>query len=409
VIVAEPGHVPWMTHAAAALARTEMLSAYISPLGNTVSEAKRLTGPLPGPLASRVLGELQRRRTPSSIPASAVKRVATVPELACVAARRVRPAGSVARALADRRDRAFDRGVSRRLGPEHDAAYVAFGSALEVIRKARRIGVSTALQHTVHHHRFAESILQDELARQPDWAPTMQFHRPSPRRKALIEAEVEAADRIMVLSSFSKDTFVDAGVEEDKIVVTPPGVDLDRYSPTPRADQSVFRVLFVGVLSQRKGLSYLLEGFRRAGLPTSELLLVGEPWGGAAPWADQAGVRVVRWLRNRDLPGVYRSADVFVLPSLVEGFGRVILEAMASGLPVIATPHSGAGDAVRDGVDGHLVPIRDPEAIAERLAGLHGDDAARARMGARARERAEQFTWERYGARLVEVLGEGCG
>jgi len=408
VIVAEPGHVPWIVHAASAFARAGMLSEYITPLVTTRGEEERLTGPLPDRLAARVRAELERRQAPPSIPASSVTRVATARELACVAVRRVRPASRAARALGDRRDRAFDRGVSRRLDATHLGAHLVYGAALHSLRKAEEVGAITALEHPVHHHRFAEAVLQEELMLQPAWAPTMQFHRPSTRRKALIETELEIADRITVFSSFSKSTLVDAGVEEEKIVVSPPGVDLARFSPGKRQDEC-FRVLFVGVLSQRKGLSYLLEGFRRAGVPVSELLLVGAPWGNAAPWVNQKGVRIVRWLRNRDLPALYRSADVFVLPSLVEGFARVILEAMACGLPVIVTPNTGAEDVVRDGVEGHIVPIRDPEAIADRLVHLHRDDCARTRMGDRARERAEQFPWERYGMRLVEILGDGRG
>lgn len=100
-----------------------------------------------------------------------------------------------------------------------------------------------------------------------------------------------------------------------------------------------------------------------------------------------------------------RRSDVFVFPSLFEGFGLVILEAMAQGLPVITTPHTAGPDLIADGVDGFIVPIRDAPAIAARLDSLHRDRDRLAAMGAAARAKAFSFTWTAYEdglARLVQ-------
>ena len=98
----------------------------------------------------------------------------------------------------------------------------------------------------------------------------------------------------------------------------------------------------------------------------------------------------------------FRRADVFVLPTLCDSFALVHLEAMACGVPVITTPN--CGSVVRDGVDGFIVPIRDAAAIADKVELLLTDRALRARMGRSARERAEEFTWARYGERLLGAL-----
>jgi glycosyltransferase involved in cell wall biosynthesis len=105
-----------------------------------------------------------------------------------------------------------------------------------------------------------------------------------------------------------------------------------------------------------------------------------------------------------DLPKIYRSADVFVFPSLLEGMPLVVLEAMASGLPVITTPN-GPGDLVRDGVDGFVVPIRDVDAIVEKLEYLRAHPEERLRMGQNARERAKMFTWEHYRTKVADFIG----
>jgi glycosyltransferase involved in cell wall biosynthesis len=99
----------------------------------------------------------------------------------------------------------------------------------------------------------------------------------------------------------------------------------------------------------------------------------------------------------------FRRADVFVLPTLADSFGLVHFQAMACGVPVITTPH--CGSVVRDGIDGFLVPIRDAEALADRMQQLLEDRYLRRRMGMAARERAGEFTWARYGERLLAALG----
>jgi glycosyltransferase involved in cell wall biosynthesis len=127
-----------------------------------------------------------------------------------------------------------------------------------------------------------------------------------------------------------------------------------------------------------------------------ELTLVGATFGSAAGLARYMGAfHHVPWLRHDQMPSAFRAADVFVFPSLLEGSASVVLEAMASGLPVVVTPNAGA-DAVREGIDGFVVPIRSPEAIAERLDRIGADDALRERMGRAARERAHEFTWAEF-------------
>ena len=98
----------------------------------------------------------------------------------------------------------------------------------------------------------------------------------------------------------------------------------------------------------------------------------------------------------------YQWADVFVFPSLCEGSATVTYEALAAGLPVITTPN--AGSVVRDGVDGFIVPIRDAEAIAAKLDLLAGDPGLLAQMAENARARAQEFSWEKYGQRLIATI-----
>jgi glycosyltransferase involved in cell wall biosynthesis len=121
------------------------------------------------------------------------------------------------------------------------------------------------------------------------------------------------------------------------------------------------------------------------------------------PWQDL--FHHIDHIPQSELAEAFRKADVFVFPTLVEGMPLVVIEAMASGLPVITTPN-GPGDIVRDGVDGFLVPPRNVDAIAERLEQLRLDPNLRISMGRAARERALKFTWEYYREKVVQRIGQ---
>jgi glycosyltransferase involved in cell wall biosynthesis len=158
-------------------------------------------------------------------------------------------------------------------------------------------------------------------------------------------------------------------------------------------------MLFVGTLSQRKGIKYLLEAVNRLKLPDAELLLVGRQIGSPAALAPYASrFRHVPHVPYHEVHRLFAEADLFVYPSLHEGSAFATYEALASGLPVIATPNTGS--VVRDGIEGFVVPPRDVDALMERIEQLYRDPARRAEMAAAARRRAEEFTWAAYRRRL---------
>jgi glycosyltransferase involved in cell wall biosynthesis len=171
-------------------------------------------------------------------------------------------------------------------------------------------------------------------------------------------------------------------------------------------DVDPFRVLFVGRITQAKGISYLIKAFGKLGISRSELVLLGRIVGSNAPWRDERRVRHVPHVPRWMLPDHYRAAHVFVLPSLIEGFPLTALEAMACGIPPIVSEHTFAHDVITDGVNGYVVPIRDSDAIAERLEHLQRYPDARRAMGAAARRTAEELSWVAFGSRVATLLTE---
>ncbi len=222
-----------------------------------------------------------------------------------------------------------------------------------------------------------------------------------------IKAEYKIADYIIVASNYAKRTFLEAGFPEQKLFVVPYGVDLHQFEAREKSG-GIFRVVFAGQVIPRKGVHYLIQAFQELALPNSELLLVGTVDASMRNIVGRAvkqtpGIRAVGNVPRLELFRYYESGAVFVLPSLADTFGLVVTEAMACGLPVIITENTGSQDLVTDGREGFVVPIRSVQALKEKLLLLYQDEGLRRAMGEAARVKVLEFTWERYGERLLEV------
>lgn len=289
--------------------------------------------------------------------------------------------------------------------------------SLHALRRAQaRFGARTVLEHPTGHVRAWMRRARAEYRRHHMEGEAGYGLLPAGICRRM-EEEVACADRVMVLSRQAAETFLEAGVPASKLITVTPGVDADRFHPRPgpgasrRADRGeVLRVLYVGRLELLKGLADLLEAFSLLrGLPC-ELWLCGRVLPEAGPLLARhrrEGLRVLGPRPPSEMPAIYRQADVLLMPSLHEGLALVVLEAMATGLPVIATPRSGAADVLEDGVQGFLAPAHDPEALAARIEYLYHHEDRRREMGAAGRARVlERLTWGHYHARLLQGLSQ---
>jgi glycosyltransferase involved in cell wall biosynthesis len=287
------------------------------------------------------------------------------------------------------------------------ASYGTGRYAFEAVQRSRGRAV---LSYPIAHNRFQARLYAEEAELRPQFAAALPRMEQLPTEYSeRLEAECAQADCILVGSTFVRDSFVAMGYDARKIIVTPYGVDTERFTPRiePRRDRT-FRVLFVGQIGQRKGMSDLLTAYAMFRRPDSELKLVGSYGHGYEVYRSFSHLfQHTPNVPQAELPRIFQDADVFVFPSLIEGMPLVVLEAMACGVPVITTKH-GPCDVVRDGVDGFFVPIRDPQAIAERLEQLYVDPGLRQRMARNAREQASRYTWNTYAQRAADAV-LGCG
>ena len=274
------------------------------------------------------------------------------------------------------------------------------GHCLEALEGARALGAQTWVECASCHPVPRARLLGDEHER---WG--LPF-RSNDRARSRALAELERADRVLVPSEHAYRSFVAEGFERERLIRLPFGADLERYRPRPERPPGPFRVLFVGDCSVGKGVVYLLQAWEALAWTGAELWLAGRVPREAEPLLRRhRALAGVRWLGFvADPAPVYAAADVFVLPSLDEGSALVCYEALACGLPVVTTPN--AGSVVREGREGFLVPSRDVAALCERLEKLRAEPELRRELGRAARERAEEFSWDRYGDALARAVRE---
>jgi glycosyltransferase involved in cell wall biosynthesis len=225
------------------------------------------------------------------------------------------------------------------------------------------------------------------------------------------EREYAAAQHIVVESEYARRTHIERGVKADKVKVVTPGVDLDCFAPRP-ARRERFRVLMISP-NLRKGLHSMLLAWEQARLPGAELWLEGRLDQAAARLVEGChpglGIRrVPRFSGPAELSRLTGTCSVFAVPTLFDGGPRVLLEAMACGLPVICSERSIGPDLLSgEGSAGFVVPAGDVDALAEVLRWCHKHQNELPVMGQRAREIVERrCQWSGYIGRLRSAISE---
>jgi glycosyltransferase involved in cell wall biosynthesis len=335
-------------------------------------------------------------------------KIKTFPYLHAPYMRFAPPSGAVRR-LWEWQDKVwFDSHVARHL-PACDVFCGLSGSALRTAIKAKSQGAGYICDRGSSHIRFQDRILREEYERQG-----IPFSGIDPRVIACEEAEYETADLITVPSTFALNTFVDCGVPRQKLRLVPYGVDLSVFHPVGRRNGNEFRVLFAGNSAVRKGVRDLIDAFFQLSCERKRLVFVGsvspELESALRQWRGNPVISILGHVSQLRLREIMSASDVMVLPSIEEGLACVQAQALACGCPVIATEHTGARDLFTDGREGFIVPIRDPNAIAERLQRLADDPALRSRMSQAALNRVKSIGgWEQYGEGMHEVISGLCG
>jgi glycosyltransferase involved in cell wall biosynthesis len=272
-------------------------------------------------------------------------------------------------------------------------------SDLNVVQKAREKNIK--IVHEVIISPEVPYVIQEERSRFPgieNQDDISQILEGTERDRQ----KWSMSDLILVPSEYVKEGIIRLGGDAERIAVVPYGISEKWFSYQPKPQRG--RILFVGSVGLRKGNHYLAQASRilqQRGLEC-QVRVLGPYDPHLITRAEFQGPLYVGQVPRSEIIDEFLKADIFVLPTLCEGMALVHLEALACGLPVITTPN--CGSVVRDGVDGFIVPIRDAEALAERIEQLLTNDSLRNQLSENARMRAREFTWEKYSDRLLNAV-----
>lgn len=298
------------------------------------------------------------------------------------------------------KDSLFDLMVSRKISGG-DFFHSWNNHCLRSLQVAKKQGAKTIVERNSLYPSAQARLIRDEYAKfgirvEPTSARTL-------RRG---EQELAETDYIFCPSELVRQSLLAEGIAEEKVRLIPQGVDTKKFkvTRTPESFAGPFKVLFIGHLGFRKGLPYLLQAWDKLQFKDAQLILVGgeerEIQNYLHPFLDRQDIVFAGYT---DPKPYLEKATVFVCPSIEDGFGLVVLEAMAAGVPVIVSQNTGAKDVVREGQDGYIVPAGEAETLAERLSELYERRDLAFRLGLSATQRAREFDWSVYRRKLIET------
>jgi glycosyltransferase involved in cell wall biosynthesis len=260
---------------------------------------------------------------------------------------------------------AFDRGVSRNL-PKGDVFVATSSMGLRSGRAAKRKGMLWICDRPCSHIETQDRILYEAYDREGLRWPGI-----NRRVKETELWEYEEADAILIASEFARRSFLEHGVPESKLWLIPYGVGLERFRPQGSPEPGSFNVLFVGQKTVRKGIPVLLQAFAALEGDEKHLTLIGAGNSAMDALIAKANARQVESLPSMpqdQLADHMSRASVLVLPSVEDGFGMVVAQALACGCPVIVSDQAGASDVVQEGVNGYVFSSGNVEALTAALA-----------------------------------------
>lgn len=287
------------------------------------------------------------------------------------------------------------------------AVYTFEDGALETLKAARVSGRLALYELPIAHWRTLRKLLQEEKERLPAWGDSMQGLLDSAAKLERKDAEIEAADKVVVASTFTRDSLLHS-FKNISVDITPYGCPKPIVDhPKQRKAGEPLQLLYAGHLSQRKGVADLAAAVSYLEVDWRLTIAAPKPATMPMPLKDFLQHPNITWLGkvpHQNLLAQMADAHALVFPSIAEGFGMVIVEALAAGLPVITTPNTAGPDILTEGVDGYIVPIRNGEAIADRITWLAENEDVRYAMAQGALKTAQRLSWSRYEAQMIKLM-----
>ena len=308
------------------------------------------------------------------------------------------------------RDVKFDVYMSKKIRHLPGNIFWGFqGSCLETLRQAKNEGRTAIVELASAHITEAKKILGEEQRLNPEWADSIDNLIFEPDYEQRLCDEPFAADYVFAASEFTRQSLINAGVSDQKIKYLPLCFNtsaIECGDEFINKENRPMRVLYCGTVTQRKGVKYLFEAFTKIPKSAAELHIIGSVQGRGEEFKKYSAYYTYHGpIPQNQLFKTYKEYDILILPTIFEGFGLVIVEAMAAGLPVITTKHSFGFEIINHRQNGSIVPIRDINAIVEEIlyyASLNNDSFNQMRMAAK--KSANGFTRDNFRQRIKTII-----
>ncbi|MGI4022361.1 MAG: glycosyltransferase family 4 protein [Janthinobacterium lividum] len=289
-----------------------------------------------------------------------------------------------------------------------NAVYAYEDGALISFREAKKLGLKCLYDLPIGYWRASKRLLEIECERWPEWASTLIEFGDSEAKLARKDEELRLADKIFVASQFTASTLKDFPGQLAPVEVVPyafpPVAGYRNY--TTITQSKPLRLLFVGGLSQRKGIADLFAAVENL-KDHVQLTVVGKKVSDQDCLALDKALAKHKWipsLAHAKVLKLMHEHDVLVFPSLFEGFGLVITEAMSQGTPVITTDRTAGPDLIKHGENGWLIEAGSTNALQVAIEEILAKPDVIAKIGRAAMETASKRTWEVYGRELVDAI-----
>lgn len=302
----------------------------------------------------------------------------------------------------------FDKWVSNKLDEDVRIVHCYEHAALFTFKKAKQFGCFKILEQVSQHHTFYKKLTEQEYKRYPnlrsDYNEKISLKSAQARNERKNE-EYDLADLIICNSTFTMKTLIDAGIDSKKIVKIP--LAYPEVSEVNRKQKDLFTFIYVGSLSLRKGTHILLEVWQKYFFEQKNMRLI---LAGSSSLPKEftydlpENVELKGFLNKLELDDLYNEANLLVFPTLADGFGMVITEAMSKGLPVLTTNNSAGQDLIENDVDGFIIDAGDADALAEKMLRIVENKSILPEMSKLVIEKARKYQWSDYRKLLIEEI-----
>jgi len=306
----------------------------------------------------------------------------------------------------------FDNWVAKNLNQNIDAVHTYEHAALSTLKRAKELNIFGIYEQPSQHHAFFDAIVKQQTALYPELKTAgaeLLVNDKAKKRNARRDEELALASLIICNSTFTKKTLIAGGIDPQKITVIPLGFPPVIQHPKAESGKKPMIFIYAGNQSLRKGSHLLYQAWRNCNFlaDEAELWLIGKMQLPPHLREDLPGKVIIKEnIPHDELMALYQQADIFVLPTLADGFGMVVTEAMSQGVPVIASENCCGPDVIEPGKDGWIIPAGDIDKLSTQMRWCVANPQQVASCGNAAKQKATNWQWPQYRQKLAEIVAD---